>query len=293
MLHAGGTVVIMRTFDPGQALRVIGDPAQRITHFFGVQAPYQFMAQHPDFASTDLSRLRSAGVGGAPCALAILQAWADRGVLLMQGFGMTETSPACIFLDPADALRKLGSTGKVLMHTEARIVDEGGADCSANQIGELWVAGPNITPGYWNRPDATAAAFEGRWLKTGDAARIDDEGFFYIVDRWKDMYISGGENVYPAEVENVLYLLPQVAEAAVIGVPSERWGEVGLAVLVLKPGQALDRDAVIGHCSQQLARFKLPHDIAILAALPRNATGKVLKRELRRQFVGGQAPAIS
>jgi len=293
VLHAGGTVVIMRSFDPGQALQLIGDAAQRITHFFGVPAPYQFMAQHADFASTDLSRLRSAGVGGAPCALAILQAWAERGVLLMQGFGMTETSPACIFLDPADALRKLGSTGKVLMHTEARIVDEAGADCAPNQIGELWVAGPNITPGYWNRPDATAAAFEGRWLKTGDAARRDDEGFFYIVDRWKDMYISGGENVYPAEVENVLYQLPQVAEAAVIGVPSERWGEVGLAVLVLKPGQTLDRDAVIGHCSGRLARFKLPHDIALIAALPRNATGKVLKRALRQQFVGSQAPAIS
>jgi fatty-acyl-CoA synthase len=293
VLHAGGTVVIMRSFDPGQALQVIGDPAQRITHFFGVPAPYQFMAQHPDFASTDLSRLRSAGVGGAPCALAILQAWAERGVLLMQGFGMTETSPACIFLDPADALRKLGSTGKVLMHTEARIVDEAGADCAPNQIGELWVAGPNITPGYWNRPDATAAAFEGRWLKTGDAARQDDEGFFYIVDRWKDMYISGGENVYPAEVENVLYQLPQVAEAAVIGVPSERWGEVGLAVLVLKPGQTLDRDAVIGHCTGRLARFKLPHDIALIDALPRNATGKVLKRELRKQFVGSNSPAIS
>ena len=293
VLHAGGTVVVMRTFDPGQALRVIGDPAQRITHFFGVPAPYQFMAQHPDFATTDLSRLRSAGVGGAPCALAILRAWAERGVLLMQGFGMTETSPACIFLDPADALRKLGSTGKALMHTEARIVDAGGADCGPNQIGELWVAGPNITPGYWNRPDATAAAFEGRWLKTGDAARQDDEGFFYIVDRWKDMYISGGENVYPAEVENVLYQLPQVAEAAVIGVPSERWGEVGLAVLVLKPGQALDRDTVVGYCTERLARFKLPHDIAILDALPRNATGKVLKRALRQQFVGSQAPAIS
>jgi fatty-acyl-CoA synthase len=293
VLHAGGTVVIMRTFDPGQALRVIGDPAQCITHFFGVPAPYQFMAQHPDFATTDLSRLQSAGVGGAPCALAILQAWADRGILLMQGFGMTETSPACIFLDPADAIRKLGSTGKVLMHTEARIVDELGADCGANQIGELWVAGPNITPGYWNRPDATAAAFEGRWLKTGDAARQDEEGFFYIVDRWKDMYISGGENVYPAEVENVLYQLPQVAEAAVIGVPSDKWGETGLAVLVLKPGHRLDREAVIGHCSERLARFKLPQDIAILDALPRNATGKVLKRELRKQFVGGQAPAIS
>jgi len=187
VLHAGGTVVIMRAFDPGQALRVIGDPAQRITHFFAVPAPYQFMVQHPDFATTDLSRLRSAGVGGAPCALSILQAWADRGVRLMQGFGMTETSPACIFLDPADAIRKLGSTGKVLLHTEARIVNEAGDDCGTNEIGELWVAGPNITPGYWNRPDATAAAFEGRWLKTGDAARRDDEGFYYIVDRWKDM----------------------------------------------------------------------------------------------------------
>ena len=293
VLHAGGTVVIMRSFDPGQALRVIGDPAQRISHFFGVPAPYQFMAQHPDFATTDLSRLRGAGVGGAPCALPILQAWADRGVLLMQGFGMTETSPSCLCLDPADAIRKLGSTGKVLMHTEARIVNAAGEDCAANEIGELWVAGPNITPGYWNRPDASAAAFEGRWLKTGDAARQDDEGFFYIVDRWKDMYISGGENVYPAEVENVLYQLPQVAEAAVIGVPSDQWGEVGLAVLVLKPGQRLDRDSVIAHCSGRLARFKLPHDIAIVDALPRNATGKVLKRELRRQFPGQQAPAIA
>ena len=293
VLHAGGTVVIMRTFDPGRALRAIGDPAQGITHFFAVPAPYQFMMQHPDFDTTDLSRLRSAGVGGAPCALTILEGWAARGVLLMQGFGMTETSPACIFLDPADAQRKLGSTGKTLLHTEARIVNDAGADCGPDEIGELWVAGPNITPGYWNRPDATAGAFAGRWLKTGDAARRDAEGFYYIVDRWKDMYISGGENVYPAEVENVLYQLPQVAEAAVVGVPSARWGEVGLAVLALKPGQTIDRDAVLAHCDGKLARFKIPHDIAIVPALPRNATGKVLKRELRKQFVGSNAPAIS
>lgn len=293
VLHAGGTVVIMRTFDPGHALRVIGDPAERITHFFGVPAPYQFMLQHPEFATTDLSRLQSAGVGGAPCALPILQGWADRGILLMQGFGMTETSPACIFLDPADAIRKLGSTGKPLLHTEARIVDDDGNDCGPDQIGELWVAGPNITPGYWNRPDATQGAFEGRWLKTGDAARRDAEGFYYIVDRWKDMYISGGENVYPAEVENVLYQLPQVAEAAVVGVPSAKWGEAGLAVLALKPGQTLDRDTVLAHCDGKLARFKIPHDIAIVPALPRNATGKVLKRELRKQFVGSDAPAIN
>ena len=293
VLHVGGTVVIMQAFDPGETLKVIGDPKQGITHFFGVPAPYQFMMQHPDFEDTDLSRLRMAGVGGAPCALAILEGWSERGVDLVQGFGMTETSPASIFLDPGDAIRKVGSTGKVLLHTEARIVNEAGVDCGADEVGELWVAGPNITPGYWNRPDATADAFEGRWLKTGDAARMDDEGFIYIVDRWKDMYISGGENVYPAEVENVLYQLPEVAEAAIIGVPNPKWGEVGLAVLVLKEGQTLERKTVVEYCVERLAKFKVPNDIAIIDELPRNATGKVLKRELRDQFVDADAPKIS
>jgi fatty-acyl-CoA synthase len=293
VLHAGGTVVIFKTFDPGATLRVLGDPSHGITHFFAVPAPYQFMMQHPDFDDTDLSRLRIAGVGGAPCALTIMEAWSERGVSLTQGFGMTETSPACIFLDPGDALRKIGSTGKALMHTEFRIVDEEGADCAPDQVGELWVAGPNITPGYWNKPEATASSFEGRWLKTGDAARIDDEGFVYIVDRWKDMYISGGENVYPAEVENVLYQLPQVAEAAIIGVPNDRWGEVGLAVIALKPGAELERAELVEHCVERLAKFKVPNDIAIVEALPRNATGKVLKRELRARFVDTDAPSIS
>ncbi|MBN4047587.1 long-chain fatty acid--CoA ligase [Acidimicrobiaceae bacterium AH-315-P05] len=293
VLHAGGTVVILKTFDPGETLAVLGDEAHGITHLFGVPAPYQFMMQHPDFATTDLSRLQIAGVGGAPCALTIMEAWTERGVPLLQGFGMTETSPAAIFLDSGELLRKIGSVGKALLHTEARIVNEDGGDCGPDEIGELWVAGPHVTPGYWNRPDATADAFAGRWLKTGDAARMDDEGFMYIVDRWKDMYISGGENVYPAEVENVLYQLPAVAEAAVIGVPSDRWGEVGLAVLALNPEASIDRTTVIEHCAGQLARFKVPSDIAIVDALPRNATGKVLKRELRTQFVEVNAPKIS
>ena len=293
VLHAGGTVVILKTFDPGETLKVLGDPAHGITHFFAVPAPYQFMMQHPDFAETDLSRLRIAGVGGAPCALTIMEGWTERGVDLCQGFGMTETSPASIFLDPSDALRKIGSTGKPLLHTEFRIVNEEGGDCGAEEVGELWVAGPNITPGYWNRPDATADAFEGRWLKTGDAARMDDEGYVFIVDRWKDMYISGGENVYPAEVENVLYQLPEVAEAAIIGIPSDKWGEVGLAVVALKPGTTLERSTVVEHCVERLAKFKVPSDLAIVEELPRNATGKVLKRELRSQFVGDDAPKIS
>ncbi|MCP3935117.1 MAG: long-chain fatty acid--CoA ligase [Actinomycetia bacterium] len=293
VLHAGGTVVLLKTFEPGETLRVLGDPTQGITHFFAVPAPYQFMMQHPDFDDTDLSRLKIAGVGGAPCALTIMERWTERGVLLAQGFGMTETSPACIFLDPGDALRKIGSTGKALLHTEYRIVAEDGADCAPDEVGELWLAGPNITPGYWNRPDATQDAFEGRWLKTGDAARVDAEGFVYIVDRWKDMYISGGENVYPAEVENVLYQIPGVTEAAVIGVPHDRWGEVGLAVLAVEPGATVDRKTVIEHCVERLAKFKVPNDITIVEALPRNATGKVLKRDLREELIGTEAPRIS
>jgi fatty-acyl-CoA synthase len=196
-------------------------------------------------------------------------------------------------LDAADAIRKVGSAGKAMMHTAIRIVDEAGKDVAQGDIGELLIKGPNITPGYWNKPDATAAAFTDGWLHTGDACRIDDEGFVYIVDRWKDMYISGGENVYPAEVENVLFQLPQVADAAIIGVPNERWGEVGMAIIVKKPGQALEEGDIIRHCLGKLAKFKVPQSVAFVDVLPRNATGKVLKRELRTKFVGQDKPAIS
>jgi fatty-acyl-CoA synthase len=293
VLHAGGTLLIMRTFEPGLALDYISDKALGITHFFGVPAPYQFMMQHPKFPGADLSRLVISGVGGAPCALPILQAWQARGVPLVQGWGMTETSPAGTMLDAADAIRKVGSAGKAMMHTAIRIVDDEGRDVPHGAIGELLIKGPNITPGYWNKPEATAAAFSDGWLHTGDAARLDDEGFVYIVDRWKDMYISGGENVYPAEVENVLFQLPQVADAAIIGVPSERWGEVGMAIIVRKPNQPLEEGDVIRHCLGKLAKFKVPQSVAFVDVLPRNATGKVLKRELRTQFVGTSAPAIT
>ena len=296
VLHAGGSLVTARTFDAGQALRAIGDPGYGITHFFGVPAPYQFMMQHPDFETTDLSRLQVAGVGGAPCALTILETWAGCGVEIVQGYGMTETSPSVTMLDAADAMRKLGSAGKGVMHCEVRIVAEDGTDAAPGAVGELWTRGPNVTPGYWNRPDATASSFEGDWLKTGDAARYDDDGFIFIVDRWKDMYISGGENVYPAEVENVVYQLPGVAEAAVIGVPSDRWGEVGMAVIVRRPGvegDDLDERTVVTHCVSRLAKFKVPATVTFTDVLPRNATGKVLKRELRARFIGADAPAIT
>ena len=293
VLHAGGRIVIARTFDPGEALRIIGDPSYEVTHFFAVPAPYQFMMQHPDFETTDLSRLQVAGVGGAPCALPIMERWAERGIEVAQGFGMTETSPAAIFLDPADAMRKIGSTGKELMHTEARIVTDDGEEAGPNEVGELWVRGPHITPGYWNRPDATADAFSEDWLRTGDAAKRDDEGYYYIVDRWKDMYISGGENVYPAEVENVIYQLPGIVEAAIVGVPDPKWGESGVAVVVLEPNSELDQATLIQHCVERLAKFKVPARMHVMDVLPRNATGKVLKRELRIMLAGEDSPAIS
>jgi fatty-acyl-CoA synthase len=284
VLHAGGTVLIMRAFDPALALQLIGDPAQGINVFFGVPAIYQFMAQHPAFATTDLSRLIIGGVGGAPMPVPLLKVWEARGVALQQGYGMTETSPAVLVLDREDAARKAGSAGKPVLHTEVRIVRPDGSDADVGELGELWVRGPNVTPGYWNRPEANKSSFTDGWLHTGDATRIDEDGFYYIVDRWKDMYISGGENVYPAEVENVLHQLSAIAEAAVIGIPDPQWGEVGMAIVAVKPGERLSEADVFAHCSANLARFKCPRQIRFVDALPRNATGKIHKPTLRKDF---------
>ena len=293
VLHAGGTVLIMRAFDPGAALKLISDPAQGINCFFGVPSIYQFMAQHPEFDRSDFSRLIICGVGGAPMPVPQLQVWEARGVALQQGYGMTETSPSVLVLDREDAARKAGSAGKPVLHTEVRIVRPDGTDADVGELGELWTKGPNITPGYWNRPDANASSFTDGWLHTGDAARVDADGFYYIVDRWKDMYISGGENVYPAEVENVLHQIAAVAEAAVIGMPDAQWGEVGMAIVVIKPGQSLSEADIHAHCAKNLARFKCPRLIRFVEALPRNATGKIHKPTLRKDFSVPAATAVA
>ncbi|SHL38156.1 acyl-CoA synthetase [Bradyrhizobium lablabi] len=284
VLHSGGTVLIMRAFDPGLALQLISDVSAGINQFFGVPSIYQFMAQHPSFATADFSRLVIGGVGGAPMPVPLLKVWEERGVALQQGYGMTETSPAVLTLDKEDAVRKAGSSGKPVMHTEVRIVRPDGSDAGVDELGELWVRGPNVTPGYWNRPDANASSFTDGWLHTGDATRVDAEGFYYIVDRWKDMYISGGENVYPAEVENVLHQIPAIAEAAVIGIPNEQWGEVGMAIVAVRPGHTLAAEQIHAHCAANLARFKCPRLIEFVDALPRNATGKTHKPTLRNKF---------
>ncbi len=293
LLHLGGTSLIARQFDASLTLQTLSDPALRVTHMFGVPSIYLFLSQHPDFAATDLSSVHSWGCGGAPMPVAVLEQYARRGIVIQLGFGMTETSPTVFLIDHHRALSKPTSVGKPLQHTRVRVVRDDFSDCAPGEIGEVVISGPNVTPGYWQRPDANRDSFTldahgQRWLHSGDAGTTDEEGCIYIVDRYKDMYISGGENVYPAEVEQVLYQIDGVAEAAVIGVPDARWGECGMAILVVKPGCVLEADSVIAHCAANLAKFKVPRQVALIDALPRNAAGKVLKRELREQFVQGK-----
>jgi fatty-acyl-CoA synthase len=282
--YFGGSTLVMRAFDPGRALELIGDPSYGITHFLGVPANYLFMGQHEQFGTTDFSRLVTTAIGGAPAALPLLKMWESVDCPLIQAFGMTETSPLVLSISKEMAVKKAGSAGLAAMNTSIRIVGEDGVDVGPGEVGELWCKGPNITPGYWNNPDATAEAITDGWLHTGDAAQADSDGYVSIVDRWKDMYISGGENVYPSEVESVLFDLDGVADVAVIGLPSEKWGEVGQAVVVRAAddrGAALDESTIVNFCRERLATFKVPQSIRFIDELPRNATGKILKRELR------------
>ena len=278
-LHLGGRSVNLREFEPRRVLDWL--ESGEITHFFGVPAIYQFLAEHDDWAKADLSAVVSWACGGAPMPVALLERYAARGVIIRQGMGLTETSPTVFLTDLEHAISKVGSVGKPALHTEIRVVDDAGNDVGAEVVGELWVRGPNVTPGYWERPEANETSFTDGWLHTGDAARIDEDGYVYIVDRWKDMYISGGENVYPAEVEQVLFHHENVLDVAVIGVADDRWGEVGMAFVVSREPGTFDDAELISYCEDKLARFKIPQHVRTIDELPRNAAGKVLKRELK------------
>lgn len=280
--HAGGTVIVMRSFDAAKLLRLIEE--WRVTVILLVPAIYLMLSQFPEFESYDLSSVRSWASGGSALPPSIVDEFARKNIIIQQGFGMTETGPTVFLITKADAVRKAGSVGKPVMHTDVRIVDREGNILGPGEVGELCVRGGNVTTGYWNRPEATAEAIVDGWLHTGDAAKYDEEGFYNIVDRWKDMFISGGENVYPAEVENVIYQHPAVAEVAVIGVPHLKWQEVGKAVVVVKEGQSLTEEEVIEFCQGKLARYKIPKSVIFIDALPRTAAGKVLKRELREKW---------
>jgi fatty-acyl-CoA synthase len=281
-LMKGGTVVLMGQFDPGAVLELI--ERERVTVMFGVPAMFNAMAQAPDFASADLSSVRRLLCGGAPVPLATIRTYLDLGIPFLQGYGMTETAPGALFLGAERAADKAGTAGVPSFFTDVRVVGPDGVDVAPGEKGEVVVSGPNVMLGYWNLPDATAEAVHDGWFRSGDVATVDDEGYVTIVDRMKDMIISGGENVYPAEVEDAIYSHPLVAECAVIGVPDERWGEVGRAIVVPRAAADLDAQDLLDHLDGRLARYKLPRTVVFADALPRSGAGKVLKGRLRDMF---------
>ena len=280
----GGHIVLHRSFDPARCLDDI--TRYRVTTMFAVPAMLLFISQQPGFATADLSSLGTLVCGGAPVPEPLMRLYADRGIPINQGYGLTETSPFVTFLAPEWGLAKLGSAGRTPMFSELRIVEADGRDViGPRRNGEVITRGPNIMKGYWNNPEATAAAIDAQgWFHTGDIGYLDEDGFLYIADRLKDMVITGGENVYPAEVESVLYDHPAIAEIAVIGLPDEQWGEAVVAVVALKPGTTLTLEDLRGFAADRLARYKLPRRLEVVPALPRNPAGKVLKFQLRARL---------
>lgn len=282
-VYRGVTSVVLRAFDPRRAWALID--SEKITTALAVPAMLNAMLQVPDREQFDHGSLRWCMSGAAPVPTSLIETYAALGIEIHQVYGLTEScGPGCL-IDPDSAMQRIGSTGKAFFHTEVKIVDEQGQTCPPHTAGEVLIRGPHVMTGYWNRPDATAESMEDGWLKTGDGAVMDEQGYVYIQDRLKDMIISGGENIYPAEIENVLMAHDGIREAAVIGQPSERWGESPFA-LVVRADPALDAAGVMRWCGEHLARFKLPRAVVFVDEIPRNPSGKILKRVLRDAYPG-------
>jgi len=280
----GGTTILIRQFDPVQVLTLL--EREKVTIFGAVPTMYQLLTTAPNWASANLSSLRFCTSGGAPLPVPLVKKYtAEKGVRFKQGFGMTEFGPGIFALAPEDAIRKAGSIGRPNFFVDARIVDEANQFLGPDQEGELVLKGPSYSSGYFANPAASQEAVDERgFFHTGDIARFDPEGYFFIVDRKKDMFISGGENVYPAEVEKVLYQHPAVHMCAVIGLADSKWGEVGKACVVLKPNVEITQADLLIFMQERLAKFKVPKSVVFLAGLPISAAGKILKRELRQMF---------
>lgn len=283
MFFLRGRVVLMPAWNADQALEVIA--RERVSVFFAVPTQFLMMADSPMFEKVDLRSLRYVISGGAPCPIPLIHRLIQRGLNFKQGFGLTEVGPNCFALEERDALRKAGSIGFPNFSVAARLVDEDGIDVGPEEVGELIMKTPAMCDGYWNNPEATAAALHDGWFHTGDLARRDAEGYYYIVDRKKDMYISGGENVYPAQIEQVLLQHPKVDQAAVVGVPHAKWGEVGCAAIVLRAGEQASEEEILNFCQGKLAKFKIPKSVAFVLELPRTHSGKVQKQEMKRRLV--------
>lgn len=278
LVHIGGTSIVCRGFDPGQVYGLMREYG--VTVYFGVPSMFIAMQEHPAWQNADFSRLRIVISGGAPCPLPVFERFWERDVPFKTGYGMTESGPNTFWLPDEEVQSKPGAVGYPLFHVEVKVVRQDGHDCAPDEVGELLIRGKQVCAGYWNRPEESARALDGGWLHTGDLARRDSSGCHYIVGRLKEMIISGGENIYPAEVESVLAAHPAVGSAALIGVPDPWWGEVGRAVIVLRPGCQATEVEVIEFCRQRLARYKVPKSVIFIAALPMTGAGKVDKRAL-------------
>lgn len=282
----GATVVLESDFDAGRALELV--ERRRITTMMGVPTMYQLMAEHPAFAGTDLSSLRYAVVGGATAPEDLLRTWNARGVPLLQGYGLTEAGPNVLALPAAESCARVGSVGRPYPYVDVAVRDPAtGRHLHGPARGELLVRGPAVFAGYFRDDEATAAAFEDGWLRTGDYVERDAEGYYRVVDRLDDMFVSGGENISPAEVEAALLSHPDVLDAAVVGVPDKRWGRVGHAFVVRRPGAELTAEALVGYCRTRLASFKAPREVTFLDALPRTPLHKLRRRALVAGLEGG------
>lgn len=280
-IYQGVTNVVMKSFEPKLAWELI--EREHITTGLMVPAMLNFMLQVPNFENYDRSSVRWFMSGAAPVPVSLIERYAEMDIEIQQVYGLTETcGPACL-TDSEAARNKVGSTGKAFFHTEVKIADADGNELPPNEAGEVLVRGPHIMREYWNRPDATAEAIKDGWLHTGDSAIMDNDGYVYIQDRIKDMVISGGENVYPAEIEAVLMTHPDIVEAGVIGKESAKWGESPFAIVV-RQTDSLSENDVLKFCSDKLAKFKQPKGVAFIETIPRNPSGKILKRVLREQF---------
>ncbi|KIG11953.1 O-succinylbenzoic acid--CoA ligase [Enhygromyxa salina] len=280
LIHAGGCSILCREFELEQLFDII--ESREVSCFFGVPAMFQAMQAHPRWASAPLDRVRTIISGGAPCPKPVFEQFWARGVDFKTGYGLTEAGPNNFWLPRERVRDKPGAVGWPLLHVAIRIVNASGGECGPDEVGELWIRGPHVSPGYFRDPEATAASFVDGWLHTGDLARAQADGCVTIVGRSKDMIISGGENIYPAEVESAIAAHEAVVEVAVIGVPDPRWGEVGRAFVVLADGASLELAELQSFLRERLAKYKLPRSLVILSALPRTGAGKLDKRALER-----------
>ena len=290
----GGTIVLHRGFDAAEVWRTV--QRERCTVILGVPTIWKMLLEAPERATTDLSSIRWLISGGAPLPQYLIEAYQALGIGFLQGFGMTEVGVNCFAMTLADSVAKRGSIGRPMMGTEVRLVDDDGHDVAEDEVGEMWFRGPHVSQGYWNNPEATAAALDADgWFRSGDKARRDEDGFFYVAGRAKDMIISGGVNIYPAEIEAVLLQHPGVEDAAVVAVPDPKWGEIGIAYLVARPAGPHDDPGTTGtipdddlaaFLAERLARYKTPKGFRWIEALPRTAYGKVVKGTLRDLYLG-------